>query len=122
MLNLTKEEAIRRHRLMWNWIAQTSIQEQRCVYKREAFLHFEWGYAKSHCWCCEYVSKEFSKLAEDASFEYCYCDICPIEWPNEVCTNSRTFLFDLFIESVRACDYIEAAKYAYQIAELPEKR
>lgn len=43
MLNLTKEEVIRRHRILWNWIAQTSIQEQRCVDKSEAFEERDYG-------------------------------------------------------------------------------
>lgn len=57
---LTKAEAIRRHRLMWNWIAQTSIQEQQCVGKDEAIEHFGWPDIPAGCWCCD-CGSEFSK-------------------------------------------------------------
>ena len=110
MLGLTKEEAIRRHRLMWNWIAQASIQEQRCVQKVEALRHFEWNEnIQSDCWCCEYA--------------YDRCKFCPIKWPGFIGVCFSPFSpFSDWRGSVLYDDYIEAAKYAYQIAELPEKR
>lgn len=127
MLNLTKEEAIRRHQILWNWIAQTSIQEQRCVDKIEAFEHFGWSkhYVQSYCWCCGYAQEEFIKYRNSV---YCedhpsQCFFCPVEWPGGHCANGLFLLLDQFIDAFCAGDdYIEVAKIAYKIAELPEKR
>lgn len=116
-MTLTKAEAIRRHRLLWNWIAQTSIQEQRCVSKPEAFKHFGWEYAHAHCWCCEYVVRLFG---------YWDCSHCPILWPDYSCASCKSdfdlFLFDRFSYAFSEDNYIEVAKIAYKIAELPERK
>lgn len=100
---LTKAQAIANHRTMWNWIAQTSIQKQRCVEKYEAFAHFGWGPVKCLCWCCEYG---------DRINELNMCLRCPI-----------THCLPYFEPWRGACDdndYIAAARYAYQLAELHE--
>lgn len=97
--SLSKAETLYRHRVMWNWIAQTSIQEQRCVQKYEAFVHFGWEPVKCFCWCCEYDSPNC-------------CNRCPI-----------TSCFPYYGSWELVCednDYIAAARYAYQLAELPE--
>lgn len=122
MLGLTKEEAIRRHRLMWNWIAQTSIQEQRCAEKYEAFKHFGWNWNRvsNGCWCCDYAERE--KLETENKHSVKKCSFCPVEWPGGYCSNGWDYLFDKFTDAIFNNDYIEAAKIAYQIAELPEKR
>lgn len=113
---LTKAEAIRNHRLMWNWIAQTSIQEQRCVIKDEAIEYFGWPEIKTECWCCQYSRVEQNSL----------CEKCPIVW-----TNSSTILasccekdteFTNWSIAIKKQNYILAAKYAYRIADLPERR
>ena len=120
-MTITKKEAIRRHRLMWNWIAQTSIQEQRCVSKFEAFKHFEWSLdTKSWCWCCEYSLM-------DGFFNAVHCTLCPIQWGKDafgrqiVCLDFNSLFIDWTIADQRN-DYIKFAKYAYQIAELPERK
>lgn len=40
MEELTREEAIRRHRLMWNWIANEAERTHKPVTKMDAFDHF----------------------------------------------------------------------------------
>ena len=122
MLGLTKKEAIRRHRLMWNWIAQTSIQEQRCVSKREAFKHFFWRRKiQSDCWCCEYSFCE-ARILEYGSARIVHpCDRCPINWNPAMTCYAISGLYSQFCDAYDANDYIKAAKIAYQIAELPER-
>lgn len=116
----TKKEAIRRHRLMWNWIAQTSIQEQRCVLKIEAFEHFGWDISTPClCWCCAYTI--FNNIRDTID-----CDFCPVVWgENELGQKIgclyRTSVFQSYESAKNREDYIEAAKYAYEIAELPER-
>ena len=37
---LTKEEAIRRHRMMWEWIADETLKRKECVTETEALDFF----------------------------------------------------------------------------------
>ena len=57
MEELTREEAIRRHRLMWNWIADETERTREVVTKRAAFKYFGWPYEEvySSCWCCDWM-------------------------------------------------------------------
>ena len=120
MAFLSKSEAVRLHRLMWNWIAQTSIQEQRCATKEEAFKHFGWDLSTPClCWCCAYTI--FNGIREGID-----CEFCPVVWgENELGQNigclCRTSAFQSYGSARNREDYIEAAKYAYEIAELPER-
>lgn len=117
---LSKKEAVRRHRLMWNWIAQMSIQEQRHVEKEEVFKHFGWDLSTPClCWCCAYTI--FNGIRESID-----CEFCPVVWgENELGQDIgclyKTSAFQSYGSAWRREDYIEAAKYAYKIAELPER-
>lgn len=135
-MTLTKEEAIRKHRLMWNWIAQTSIQEQRCVSKREALEHFGWNPVKlfADCWCCTYAEENYKNQLYyrrkfhllDSHLDSHFCDFCPVQWPNpEGCCSAlyiQNFLFDQYAKANKIDDWVTVAKIAYQIAELPERK
>lgn len=107
-MQLTKEEAIRRHRMMWNWIADESIRQKRRVERREAFEHFGWGVTKTDFWCCEYVAANNKK-----------CSDCPIAWPK----GARCAINDNtpYIKWCFSLGYNDCAKYAKQIEELPER-
>ena len=113
MLGLTKEEAIRRHRLMWNWISEESIKRKRCMSKREAFEHFAWDYVASYCWCCEFTVKNPGERA--------WCQLCPLDWPEGECAKSGLYK-DLIDAKYKENDYAKFSKLAKEIAELPEKR
>lgn len=124
---LSKSEAVRRHRLMWNWIAQTSIQEQRCATKEEAFKHFGWDLSTPClCWCCAYTvfnSVHYTVVGDIPNID---CDFCPVVWgENELGQNIgclyRTSAFQSYGSDRNRGDYIGAAKYAYEIAELSER-
>lgn len=68
---LTKEEAIRRHRLMWNYIADESARIRTRIGKEDALIHFGWDQnIRSKCWCCEYASRNYNTL----------CDHCPLDF------------------------------------------
>lgn len=101
---LSKAETLYRHRVMWNWIAQTSIQEQRCVQKTEAFDHFGWEPVKCFCWCCEYAARINGGTNT--------CLRCPITYCQPY--------FGCWSKACEDNDYIADARYAYQLAELPE--
>ena len=109
---LTKKETIHWHRKMWNWIAQTSIQEERCVTKDEALLHFGLDVISRplcNCFCCEYT-----RYAGGNS-----CRFCPIKWGGDgLCYHAEYAMWQLCF---RFSNYVQAAFWAYTIAELPEK-
>ena len=106
-MQLTKEEAIRRHRMMWNWIAEESIRQKGTVYKEDAFEHFGWEPCENNCWCCEY-----NELNDGIN-----CSKCPVVWPCVYCVSPKS----PFRRYSYSSNYIEDAKYAKQIAELPER-
>lgn len=114
--NFTRDEAVKKHRIMWNWIAQTCIQEQRKVMDYEAYYHFEWYDICGVDPLCNYN-------IDDSS-----CDNCPMIWPDGVCIsyeikNKKTFKITGLIHLYQSAkDYVEAARIAYQIADLPERR
>lgn len=124
-MTLTKAEAIRRHRLLWNWIAQTNIQEQRCVTKKEALAHFGWSTGGCAS-LCDYAESQIKFNSDNR-----ICHKCPIDWPGGSCVRLvRTRLderrdlglYDKYMNSFWIDNYIDAAKYAYKIAELPERK
>lgn len=68
---LTKEEAIRRHRLMWNYIADESARTRTRINKVDALIHFRWEKMPFNlCWCCEYANQNYNTL----------CDHCPLDF------------------------------------------
>lgn len=105
---LTKEEVIRRHRLMWNWISEETIKQERCVGKVEASEHFGWCSDICYnyfCWCCVYAHNDCSK--------------CPVKW-----TRSSKCSSDIYKTWQIYCDYndyLSASEVAKRISELPER-
>ena len=114
---LTKEEAIKRHRMMWNWIAHETLRREKRVSKPEAIKHFGWSTKnmRSVCWCCTYAHSD-----DDFS-----CEKCPIQWPEGLCTSSikGRGLYGKWCDTIwHKDDYKQAAEYAYEIANLPERK
>lgn len=111
-INLTKEEAIKRHRIMWYWIAFETLKQKRCIGKIEAFEYFGWGEeAVPHlCWCCAYTKKREGG--------YHSCLLCPIEWPDSL---GCATIHGLYRKWVYEANYEIAADLALQIATLPER-
>lgn len=112
---LTREEAILKHRELWNWIANETEREHRCVYKDEN-PEVRISNLICDCWLCEYA-------AQESEFEY-KCDKCPVNWGKyETCwTPTYEGLFDLYERCFREEQWQYAAKIAREIATLPEKR
>lgn len=119
-MNLSKQEAIKRHRLMWNWIADETKRQGRCIDKAEVFKHFGWENIEinNDCWCCEYDDNK------NALGYYCDCAYCPLDWSDkEGCANKYdTGLFDKWLIAMELNDYENAHYYARQIANLPERK
>lgn len=118
---LTKEEAIRRHRLMWNWIADETKRRQRPVAKTEAFSHFGWDEnVICHCWCCDYSGQQ-QKPYQETPYNRPMCEFCPLVWPNDRCYGIIGVNYYLYDHYQLSIDYRERASLARQIANLPER-
>lgn len=125
-MKLTREEAIENHRKMWNWIADETEKRKRKVEKIEYFDEhmLDLDFCFLHCYCCQYV------YGDDGDYAVLFtkCDLCPIEWGvkmkncifDEYCLNGDS----PFLKFVDTCsgDYKTAAKYAREIANLPERK
>jgi len=116
--SLSKEEAIKRHRMMWEWMSEESLKQKRVVIKQEAFEHFGWdmdGIAHC-CWCCEYA-EQYLKLSNRENL----CSHCPLEWPNGRCTNNHNNgYYDEWFKCLYKNDYEKASLIAFEISKLYE--
>lgn len=115
---LSKEEAIKRHRMMWKWMSEESIEKKRVVTKLDAFKHFGWnvnGIANC-CWCCEYA-EQYLKLSNQENV----CRYCPLEWPNGRCTSYlENGYYDKWFNCIGKNDYEKASLMALEISKLYE--
>lgn len=110
---LTREEAIENHRKMWNWIADETEKRKKAVFTEDYFIEHNLNSCFLYCYCCHY-NKYINRSPN--------CETCPVEWGGEtgICTDkdSPYFRFSL----THYYDYKNAAKYAREIANLPERK
>lgn len=138
--NFTKDQAITEHRKMWRWIYDETVKQKRPVSKEEYLEKNNIFGLYCDCFLCEYSIDERNK--NDADFHM--CDYCPLDWDSKFkneckCTwkadfKPKTDIGFKIIEKLFAGyyyrwneayikgDYKEAAKYAYKIANLKEKK
>lgn len=118
--SLSKEEAIKRHRMMWEWMSEQSLEQKKVVTKKDAFEHFGWdtNNVAHMCWCCEYAMQRNTKkqITQDT-----VCINCPLEWPNERCsTGIDSGYYDIWIDDKNKNDYEMASLMALKISKLYE--
>lgn len=116
-MELTREEAISKHRKMWSWIADEIEKEKK--YQDIEYLKIEYCNDEevrgvtSNCFCCEYTN--------------CVCEFCPIEWESEagdyMCLDQykEKDCKGLYMLCFDELDWKEQAKLARKIANLPER-
>ena len=116
-MELTREEAISKHRKMWNWIADRIEEEkeyQDINYLKKEYCDIKGFHCETNnCFCCEYTNIN--------------CSLCPIEWGSEVeylmCLDQYKEYDNegLYLLCCDEKDREEQAKLARQIANLPER-
>lgn len=113
---LTREEAIRRHRTMWNWLADQAEKTGNLFSKSHAFSALwpdeDWV-PIAECWMCE--------LAGD-----CYDgSTCALVWPNGRCApyigKGNEYLFSDWVFAQCMGYTKEYINLAREIANLPER-
>ena len=116
---LTREEAIRRHRKLWNYIADQTERTGKVIDKTDALVLLWPGTVAvlANCWLCEYAGKKCMEHACPICWPGGYC----VSRPNEKYTNSG--LYDLLIQEQKSKDPNVKfyAALARVIANLPER-
>lgn len=82
-MKLSKEEAIIKHREMWNWIAEQYENEATVPVDRlkQNFIkkYYPYDSPNSNCYCCAYAE---TVLEPQCSVSLPNCERCPLEWPS----------------------------------------
>lgn len=118
MRKWTREEAVKKHRELWNEIANIlSGMETRditdWILKRVALENLgEKEMPLNNCYCCEYVQPYDHGNS---------CDTCPVKWgcSGEFCCDDSEF--GDFKEALWFREYDLAREIALGIANLPER-
>lgn len=143
MAFLTKEECVRRHRLLWNYIAD-QIEEQEEVpwdCKEEAFEHFGWHNGDmfnycwfNYCWACYYRQMKDFEMVDDADAEkrkgWLNCHNCLFDWHNHgdkpwddsysnYCDDGTTLYSHFHALKLNNDNWKKAARIAREIANMP---
>lgn len=75
---LSREEAIKKHRDMWNWIAERIKESKNVQYidgLKEEYTHQHNEDVECNCYLCQYC---MDKVREDRWAER--CKYCPLDW------------------------------------------
>lgn len=110
---MTREEAIKNHRKMWNWIAdqyENGSKNDIIAVKRQYLETMNINpYPSQLCFLCQFCIDNFSG-----------CEMCPVIWKNFECSNSE---YGRIYELTEKLFFSrkKAAKIARIIANLPER-
>ena len=130
---LIRRKYLEMHRKLWNWIADETEKTHKCIDKLEAFKHFGWSTdISSFCWACQYVDWKNRYCSERDEYKYEHCDsYCLLNWgkyeESDIrisCANiepCKCSPYNNWSESCKTNDWENAAKYAREIANLPER-
>ena len=114
-----RKKAIENHRDMWNWISDKTLERKIIVnvwdYFRENGIDFD-NIPSCECYLCEY--------GEQYGVYDTKCKYCPLEFTSYVesfrCLNDESPFYKWDSLMAGFDDYKISAKYAKEIAELPE--
>lgn len=142
-MKISKKEAIRKHRMMWNWIAdqyQYGSTKSVVELKREFTRVNDPGVKiPSDCYCCMYAGERGDLFRFISGNQSRYiCKSCPLEWPASkdtkelmCCASTHTNEYGLGLYSYVAMhtpilpgcgDPHKVATVARKIANLPERK
>lgn len=125
MEKLTKKEAIKKHRHMWNWIADETERIGRLFVGKDDYFDAmgisDEDRPDSLCYCCEYA------IQANGGDSFCCCRYCPLDWKSQcdlfMCSQIEELddgegLYERWEECVNVK---EGVKLARQIANLEER-
>ena len=115
-MKLNREQAINEFRRMWAWIALETYGCKQKISKEDYLETFGYVNIACDCFLCEYALTHMKNENENQ------CKYCPIAFTNEYgreveCMKGGT-AFESWYNSIT---WQDAAKYAWEIANLEEK-
>lgn len=119
---LSKEEAVRRHRELWNKIAELctggfNVGMIKTMALNALGYHDSRDYPTNRCWACEYAINNAIYLHRTNEG---VCCSCPIKWKTALC-HDKGGEYDMWTRYILDRNYEKAAEMARVIANLPEK-
>lgn len=141
---LTKEEAVRRHRELWNKIAELCTSKDIGMGTGDSIKYIalkSLGYddplcaPTNRCWACEYAINKAIYLYAINKAIYLHkcnsglkvriledmCHFCPIKWKTTQC-HDEGGEYEIWIRHLVVGEFEDAAEMARVIANLPEKK
>ena len=133
-MNISREGAIRKHREMWNWIAEQYENGATVPVRRlkQDFIknYYPYDSPDSDCYCCGYAE---TVHCGSSTVSLRKCESCPLAWPSNqkiyMCVyKTRRLTTDGLYGRIK--DYTDptiaaykiAATIAREIANLPERK
>lgn len=127
---MTIQEMISNHRDLWNWVADETEKQKRCVTKDEYFFEFgpmfDLEPVLCDCYACEVALRETRRTLNNPTALTVDCDYCPFIWTDEsdcvvpYCSSIGAF-YERWLYSVSHFDHINAVRYARMIADMQLK-
>lgn len=111
---MTREEAIKKHRELWHWIADEHRRRKSVLVQKFENPEVAKKAPANDCWLCEYV-KHLEKDSPRSG-----CD-CPIKWGENIKYCASIGSPYLKWNNLYGSNYEDLAKLADIIAELPER-
>lgn len=122
-MKLSKQQAIKEHRKMWNWIADEIEKTGHEVTKYDYLRQSEYAYERirADCFLCDYIRNTGDGL----------CGHCPLVWYKDddrfvgrtMCIDPKSPYFKYLLHDTKGKTYEEwvkeSSKYAREIANLP---
>ena len=134
-MKISKKEAIRKHRMMWNWIAdqyQYGSTKSVVELKRDFTRVNDPGVViPSGCYCCMYAGERSDFFTPSSVNQSLYnCERCPLEWPASegtkelMCYGLGLYTYvAMHTPILPGCgDPHKVATVARKIANLPERK
>ena len=120
--NMLREEAIKKHRAMWNWIAERILNDERTrniASLKESYIHTQGELTiemcgRNNCYLCYYTDVN--------------CSRCPLLWPSDAkeyqCEHGYIDkgLYFQCCNLYGSGNWKLQAQLAYEIANLPERK
>lgn len=83
-LERTRKEYLKKHRDMWNWIADNILFDRRIVTKLNYLKYigvseYDDKCPRNNCYCCE-LDKKFNMIIKPHYEDYYQCKYCPLRW------------------------------------------